>query len=376
MEPVRNPNPATRSPTSAQAAPRTSTRPATHHAAVITAPGRIDFQQVPRPEPGADEVRARLEGCGISASSLPIWEGRNGAQYPLPPGAPGHEGWGTVDAVGRNVRTVQPGERVTLLSHRALAEYDVAPADAIVRLPESLKHHPVPGEPLGCAMNILTRSAIRPGQIVAVVGAGFLGSLLISLAREAGARVIAISQRPFSRQVAAQRGADEGLPLDDPNAAIDRIRQLTQGNGCQRVIETTGLQQPLDLAAELVGVRGRLVIAGSHRDGKRRVNLQTWNARGIDVINAHERDTAIHADGIRRALDAIQRNRFDPFPLLSHRFAFSNLAEAFDTALLRPSGFIKGWVQIAEAANHNAHRPPAPGEGTPTTPPNKPAGGP
>jgi hypothetical protein len=54
-----------------------------------------------------------------------------------------------------------------------------------------------------------------------------------------------------------------------------------------------------DLAGELCAERGRLVIAGYHQDGMRQVNVQLWNWRGIDVINAHERDPQAYVDGMR-----------------------------------------------------------------------------
>ena len=66
--------------------------------------------------------------------------------------------------------------------------------------------------------------------------------------------------------------------------------ELTGGRFCDVVIEAVGKQWPLDLAAELAGERGRLIIAGYHQDGLRQVNMQLWNWRGLDVINAHQRD--------------------------------------------------------------------------------------
>jgi len=54
------------------------------------------------------------------------------------------------------------------------------------------------------------------------------------------------------------------------------------------VIEAAGQQWPLDLATELTRERGRLIIAGYHQDGPRQINMQLWNWRGLDVINAHE----------------------------------------------------------------------------------------
>ena len=73
---------------------------------------------------------------------------------------------------------------------------------------------------------------------------------------------------------------------------IERVRELTGGTFCDRVIEAVGKQWPLDLAAELTREGGRLVIAGYHQDGPRQVNMQLWNWRGFDVVNAHERDPA------------------------------------------------------------------------------------
>ena len=145
-------------------------------AAVLVAPGRIELHRVPVPEPGRGEVRVRLEGCGVCASNLEPWAGNEWTRYPLPPGELGHEGWGTIDAIGEDVAGLKPGMRVATLSHRSYAEFDVATAEQIVPLPARCGDFP--GEPLGCAMNILARSDIAPGQAVAIVGIGFLGALL------------------------------------------------------------------------------------------------------------------------------------------------------------------------------------------------------
>ena len=76
------------------------------------------------------------------------------------------------------------------------------------------------------------------------------------------ARVIAVSRRPFSLDVARQCGAAELVPMDDHWAVIERVKALTGGEMSPRVIEVVGAQWPLDLAGELTAVRGRLVIAG------------------------------------------------------------------------------------------------------------------
>ena len=229
-------------------------------------------------------------------------------------------------------------------TYRGYAEYDLAASEAVVPLPASLAGKPFPGEPLGCAMNIFRRSAIEAGQTVAIVGIGFLGAILTRLATEAGARVIAISRRTTSLDLAREMGAAETIPMEDHHAIIERVKTLTDGRFCERVIEAVGKQWPLDLAAELVRERGRLIVAGYHQDGPRQVNMWLWNWRGIDVINAHERDPAIYVQGIREAVDAVAAGRIDPARLLTHRYPLERLDEALNATRDRPDGFIKAVV--------------------------------
>jgi D-arabinose 1-dehydrogenase-like Zn-dependent alcohol dehydrogenase len=164
--------------TSAAVAVKTVPHGVTGRAAVIAQPGRIEMKEIKFRDPVADEVRIRLEGCGVSASNIPVWQGKPWFTYPLEPGAPGHEGWGRVDAVGPNADGIVPGERVAFLSSHAYAEYDISKSSELIKLPSSMDSIPFPGEPLGCVTNIIKRSAILPGDTVAIVGIAFLGALL------------------------------------------------------------------------------------------------------------------------------------------------------------------------------------------------------
>lgn len=313
-------------------------------ACVIAGPGVATLQSLRRPDPGPREVLLRLEGSGVCASSLPLWEGRQWFDYPQPPGAPGHEGWGCVVALGNQVSEVAIGDRVAALTYRAHAEYDLAAADAVVRLPDSLRDVPVPGEPLGCACNIFRRSGIEAGHTVAIVGIGFLGALLTQLASHAGARVIALSRRPFALEVARSCGAAHAIALDDHHRVLEQVKALTDGRWCERVIEATGLQWPLDVAGELTAERGRLIIAGYHQDGTRQVNMQLWNWRGIDVINAHERDPRAYLEGMRAAVDLMAAGVLNPRALYTHTLSLDQLGEALELTRNRPDGFMKALV--------------------------------
>ncbi len=318
----------------------------TMQAAVVTGPGQMELREVPLPEPGPGQVRVRLEGCGVCASNLTPWAGPEWMKFPTAPGGLGHEGWGTVDALGEGVADLKVGDRVSALFYNSYAGQDVGDSDAVVKLPESLAGKPFPGEPLGCAMNIFKRCEIAAEQTVVIIGIGFLGAILTRLATDAGARVIAISRRPYSLEVARAMGAAETIPMEDHYAIINQVRDLTGGVFCDRVIEAVGKQWPLDLAAELTRERGRLIIAGYHQDGPRQINMQLWNWRGLDVINAHERERAVYIQGIRDAVEAVASGRLDPSPLYTHTFPLSKLDEALNATRDRPDGFLKALVTL------------------------------
>lgn len=327
-----------------QEMPETREEPALKKSVIIEKPGKASLRETELPQPGKGEVRIRLEGSGVCASNIPVWEGRDWFDYPISGGEPGHEGWGIIDAVGEGVTGFSEGDRVTALSYNAYASHDLAPAENVVKLPDFLEGKPFPGEPLGCAMNIFSRSDIRKGQTVAIVGSGFLGSLLIQLAKAEGARVLAISRRDFSLETAKEAGADELIKMDDHYKIIEKVKELTNGNFCERVIEATGKEWPLNLSIELTAERGKLIVAGFHQDGMRSLNVQMLNWRGIDMISAHERDSSRYIEGIKDAILAVKEKRMDPFPLFTHTFSLEEMEEAYNHLTERPDGFVKALV--------------------------------
>ncbi len=284
----------------------------------------------------------RLEGCGVCGSNLVPWQGREWFTYPFAPGAPGHEGWGRIAEVGAGVAGLAEGDRVALLSGAAFAEYDVAAADRVVRIPAALEG-PFPGEALGCGVNVFRRSAARAGDQVAVVGAGFIGLVALRLAALAGARVVALSRRETSLRRAREMGAAEVVPLVDRGSAIEAARRSAGGRLFDVVIEAVGNQEALDVASELVREGGRLVIAGYHQDGPRTVNLGQWNWRGIEIVNAHERDPRVQREGVLAAAGAVAEGKLDPAPLFA-TYPLDRLAAAFQAMEERPDGFVKALV--------------------------------
>jgi threonine dehydrogenase-like Zn-dependent dehydrogenase len=277
---------------------------ATARTAVLAAPGRTLVTERPVPEPGQGMVLVHVEGCGVCGSSLPLWEGRPWFTYPVAAGAPGHEVWGRTE----------DGRRVTGLSGHGFAEFDVLCENELVELPAELDDVPFPGEALGCAVNVVRRANVRADEEIALVGMGFLGTVVAKLCEIRGARVTAV-----------RRG------------------DLPEGEFA-RVIEAAGTQSSLDMSARLVATGGTLVIAGYHQDGPRTVDLQSWNWRGLNVVNAHERDRRVALEGIEEAVRLAVSGELDVAGLITHTFGLEELQDAFSAASRRRPGFLKAVV--------------------------------
>ena len=313
-------------------------------AAVIDRPQTISIIETLPPEPGPGQVQVRLHGSGVCGSNLPVWEGRPWFNYPLAPGAPGHEGWGRIEKLGAGVTHLSVGTPVALLSQHAFADLDIADANQVVALPTRLASSVFPGEAVACGVNVMRRAGVVAGQRVAVVGVGFLGAVLVRLSALAGAQVTAITRRRFALDVAADLGATSQVVLTDTWSTINDAKAVNANQEFDVVFEVTGLQAPLDVASQLTATRGRLVIAGYHQDGQRQVDMQMWNWRGIDVINAHERDPQIYVDGMRDAATLVESGSLPVDALVTHTFPIEDAAEAFRCAVERPDGFLKAAV--------------------------------
>jgi NADPH2:quinone reductase len=157
--------------------------------AILLEPRRFTVGSLDTPAPGEGEVLLKIRGCGVCGSDMGPWKGIQGLEYPMKPGAPGHEVFGTVEALGAGVDRLKAGDLVTALTYRAYSEYYVARAADIVPLPPALAGRVVLGEPVACAVNVSHRAGVKEGDVVVLLGTGFLGALMLQLLNLPGAPV-------------------------------------------------------------------------------------------------------------------------------------------------------------------------------------------
>jgi threonine dehydrogenase-like Zn-dependent dehydrogenase len=311
---------------------------------LLTAPGRIERAEHPYPTPGPGQLLLRTTACGLCASEVDVFLGKNPwQQYPA---LLGHEVVGRIVARGPAVDRFREGDLIA--TARAAGGYaDLTPVEVAMALPvpPGVIPHMALAEPLGCAVNAVQEIAPAPDDRIVLLGAGFLGLLLVQLlGPRAPAWLLATTRRPEAGQLARTLGATD---VCAPDEVQSRVHELTGGEGADVVIEATGSEAMLALAASLLRPEGTLAIVGYHLGEGRRVPVHEWNWKALRLANCHVRSPARLMDGARRGLDLAARGAIKLRPLVTHSFALPDLQRAFETAVARPPGFVKAVVRAA-----------------------------
>jgi D-arabinose 1-dehydrogenase-like Zn-dependent alcohol dehydrogenase len=250
--------------------------------------GPLELVEREIPQPSAGQVRIKVQACGVCHSDSVTKQGLfPNIQYPR---VPGHEVIGSVDAIGSGVAGWSAGQRVgvgwhggncgycdacrrgdafaceteTLMtgvtSDGGYAEYMIAPATALARVPDDLSS--VEAAPLMCAgittFNALRNSGARPGEVVAVLGLGGLGHLGVQFAAKMGFQTIAIARGRDKAALAQQLGAHHYIDsrAEDPAAALQKF------GGAKVILATATSGAAMNAVQGGLAVRGTLLIVG------------------------------------------------------------------------------------------------------------------
>src|SRR4051794_9997940 len=234
------------------------------------APGKLEYREVPDPQPGSDEVVVSVEACGLNHLDLWLEEGGLPVKVPLPR-TPGGEVSGTILKVGANLREWQIGVRVAVQSNifcgecefcrrgdgsicvmsrllgvqldGGFAEQVVVPALALVKLPAGLDFLASASLTLAgsTAMHMLTnRASVKSGDWVLVMGASSgVGSAAIQIAKALGARVLSTGSTEPKRELGRRLGAETVVDSNNPEWPAE-VRKITGRRGVDFVIEHVG----------------------------------------------------------------------------------------------------------------------------------------
>ncbi|HEY1976617.1 MAG TPA: alcohol dehydrogenase [Candidatus Baltobacteraceae bacterium] len=249
---------------------------------------RLELSELPIPEPRHGSVRIRVQACGICHSDFlainNLWPG---IDFPR---APGHEIAGVIDAVGEGVVGFKPGDRVGVGWHGGhdgtcdrcrrgdfftcsnqqipgfsydggYAEFVIAPAVALARIPEALTA--AEAAPLMCAgvttYNSLRHTHAQPGDLVAVLGIGGLGHLAVQYAAKMGFETVAIARGAEKEPLAKQLGAHHYVDSNagDVGAALQKL------GGAKVIAFTATSAKALENAIGGLGIDGQMLVLGA-----------------------------------------------------------------------------------------------------------------
>ncbi len=285
-------------------------------AVIITRPGGpevLEIQNVETPEPLGDYVRVRIRAAGLNRADLL----QRAGGYPAPAGSPanipGLEFAGEVDAVGPQVRSWKPGQRVmSLAGGGAQAEYILAHEGMLVEIPENLdfvRAAAVPEVFITAHDALFTQASLQMGERLLIHAAGSgVGTAAIQLAHAASVTTFGTSRTPVKLERAKTIGLDVGL--SDKNFAAE-VQRLTGGAGVHVVLDFIGAPY-LEQNLEALTSWGRLVFLSTMGGVQANVNLGMLMVKRISL-----RGVTLRTRTLEEKLAVTRRFATSVLPLLA-----------------------------------------------------------
>jgi 2-desacetyl-2-hydroxyethyl bacteriochlorophyllide A dehydrogenase len=328
-------------------------------AVTFQAPGEVRIEEKPDPELLAgDDAVVRVEASGICGSDLHIYHGR----VPVERGFTiGHEFVGTVLATGADVERVATGDRVLGCFHTAcatctpclrgdyhrcddgrtfghglkLGDLQGAQAEQLLvpranltlrRVPEGMSDEVAlfAGDVMGTGYHSIAHAGTKAGDTVAVLGLGPVGLCAVQAALAAGAtEVFAVDSVEARLEMAGRFGATPlHLGEDEPKKAV---RGATEGRGVDVVVDAVGDPGPLAMAVSLCRDAGTVSGIGAYAGiGEAPLGL-AW-LKGL-TLRLGLANVIAHVD---RVLGLLEAGKLDPSPLVTHRMALDDAAQAYE----------------------------------------------
>jgi L-iditol 2-dehydrogenase len=324
-------------------------------------------QEVPAPQPAADEVLVAVKACGICGSDVHGMDGSTGRRRP--PIIMGHEAAGVIASVGAAVKNWTAGDRVTfdstiycgecefcrrgeinLCDHRrvlgvsceeyrrdgAFAELVAVPQRVLYRLPDQVPfEHAALVEPFSIALHAIRRAPITLNDTVVVVGAGMIGLALVQALRHTGCgRLVVVEVSDERLALAKTFGATDVVNSSGKNPA-EALHRLTHGRGADVAFEAVGLTATVDLAVRSLRKGGTLALVG---------NITPKIEFPLQI--AVTRELSIHGCCASRGeyptvLDMLARGELQPAPFISAVAPLAEGAAWFDRLYRKEPGLMK-----------------------------------
>jgi NADPH:quinone reductase len=284
-------------------------------------PEVLEIVETPAPTPGEQEVVVHIAASGVTFDDVLDHTGETERELPY---TPGFEAVGTIVAVGAQVSSIRIGERVACLAPAAYAEQLVAPQEHVVPIPHDLDDlQAVAAVRDGLLALILTTRAhaVRAGEVAlvrpAIEGPGLC---LLQLAKQRGARVIAVIGAPESEEIVRRLGADDVLVWRSAEA-ISEMKRLTDGKGVHVVFDAVGNasdETAVEWELDCLCTRGHLVLFDRAPRSVGFVNFDRLSGASLTVTSVVAADYLLEPGEFTslagEVLDAVARGALE-FPI-------------------------------------------------------------
>ena len=342
--------------------------------AIMTDIGKMEYTERPIPAPKDDEVLVKLEYVGICGSDLHYYEsGRIGDYIVEPPFVLGHEPGGTVVEVGSAVTHLKVGDRVALEPGKTCGhcefcregKYNLCPdviffatppvdgvfqeyvaheAGLCFKLPDNVST--MEGaliEPLAVGFHAANQGGAHAGQTAVVMGAGCIGLVsMMALKAEGVSRVYVVDVMKNRLEKAMELGAD-GVINGREADAVAKIMELTDGRGCDLVIETAGTEITTRQAINMTKKGATIVLVGYSSSGEMTLPVSTALDKELTFKTVFR-----YRHIYPMAIDAVASGRVNLKGIVTDVFDFDDLQNAMDRSISDKANIVKAVVKMPE----------------------------
>jgi L-gulonate 5-dehydrogenase len=339
-------------------------------AAVTTGPGRMEFRDVPAAEPGPGEVVVRTQVVGLCGSDIHLFHGDH--PYVRFPVIQGHEFSAVVAELGPDQPGgLRPGDLVAVEPLRpcgsclacrrghgnccrslevagahidgALRESLVVPASSCYPAGDLPADLAALVEPTSIGLQAVSRSGVRAGDQVVILGAGPIGQTAAMAAADRGAEVLAVDLLDNRLATARRLGAAVTVNASSEDVAA-AVARWAGADGPVAVIEATGQPSLVRLAVDLVAHSGTVVVVGITSQDVT-LPVVDFSRKEINLLGSRN-----NAGLFGESVDLVRRHRDTASSMITHRFAFGEVPAAMELAAGHPQEAGKVQVRVGDAA--------------------------
>lgn len=336
--------------------------------AVMTSPGKIEFSQVEKPTPKADEVLIRVRRIGVCGSDIHVFHGLH--PYTSYPVVQGHEVGGIVTEVGSAVGGFAPGDKVVFMPQvtcgvcypcrhgmyhicdqlkvmgfqtgGAAQEYFPVKAEMVLKLPETMTlDQAAMIEPVSVAVHALSRAGNLEGLNVVVLGAGTIGNLVGQVARALGARGVMITDvSEYKLEKARACGFEHAINSQH----MDLGQAILNAFGPDKadiILECVGVQDTINQAV-LNARKGSTIVVVGVFGNKPLVDLGLVQDRELSLVGT----LMYQKKDYLRAIELVEAGKLCLDQMITHRFSFENYLDAYATIESSGGQYMKVMIDL------------------------------